>query len=237
MNTKLFLAKDRGNKNIGWLNSKFCFSFSDYHNPTLSAFGTLVAFNDDIVQAGKGFGTHPHSNMEIISIMLQGKMNHKDSMGYSTFVNETSVQIMSAGTGLYHEEYCVGDEDVNFLQIWILPKLQNISPRYQQRNFKKEDRKNKFQTVISNEEGVAHCWINQNAKIKIRHFEAGQQVNYNFENINKCVYIFVIKGTISIENETLNTRDAIGIWDTNLIEINLSNDSEILLIETVINQK
>lgn len=237
MNTKLFLAKDRGSKNIGWLNSKFCFSFSDYQNPTLSAFGTLVAFNDDIVQAGKGFGTHPHSNMEIISVMLQGKMNHKDSMGYNTYVDETSVQIMSAGKGLYHEEYCVGDEDVNFLQIWIQPKSQNISPRYQQRNFKKEDRKNKFQTVISNKEGVAHCWINQNAKIKIGHFEAGQQVNYNFENINKCVYIFVIKGTISIENETLNTRDAIGIWDTNLIEINLNIDSEILLIETVINQK
>jgi len=169
--------------------------------------------------------------------MLQGKMNHKDSMGYNTYVDETSVQIMSAGKGLYHEEYCVGDEDVNFLQIWIQPKSQNISPRYQQRNFKKEDRKNKFQTVISNKEGVAHCWINQNAKIKIGHSEAGQQVNYNFENINKCVYIFVIKGTISIENETLNTRDAIGIWDTNLIEINLSIDSEILLIETVINQK
>ncbi len=141
MNTQLFPASQRGRKDIGWLKSNFIFSFSEYYNPAASAFGTLITFNDDIVEAGKGFGIHPHVNMEIISIMLKGKMNHKDSMGYNTEVEEGGVQIMSAGSGLKHEEYNIGEEEVNFLQIWIQPKLQNVSPRYQQRSFPKANRK------------------------------------------------------------------------------------------------
>ncbi|MEO6149697.1 MAG: pirin family protein, partial [Mucilaginibacter sp.] len=167
MKTQYFPASARGTKDIGWLKSHFVFSFSDYYNPLASAFGTLVAFNDDIVQKGKGFGIHPHVNMEIISIMLQGSMNHKDSMGYSTTVEEGGVQVMSAGSGLKHEEYNIGEEDVNFLQIWIQPKLQNISPRYQQRSFPKANRKNQLKTVISGEEGLGHCWINQNARLSL----------------------------------------------------------------------
>src|SRR5688500_7492811 len=162
MQTQYFPAKERGTKDGVWLKSNFFFSFSDYADPVKSAFGTLVAFNDDFVQAGKGFGIHPHINMEIISVMLKGKMNHKDSMGYSTTVEEGGVQIMSAGSGLRHEEYNIGDEEVNFLQVWIQPKLQNIIPRYQQRSFPKEKRKNELKTIVSNEEGQSHCWINQN---------------------------------------------------------------------------
>src|SRR5450432_1703025 len=150
MKTQHFPASGRGTKDIGWLKSNFVFSFSDYYNPIASAFGTLVTFNDDIVEKGKGFGIHPHVNMEIISIMLQGKMNHKDTMGYSTEVEEGGVQIMSAGSGLKHEEYNIGEEEVSFLQIWIQPKLQNISPRYQQRSFPKAKRKNHLKTVVSN---------------------------------------------------------------------------------------
>src|SRR5690349_8592308 len=138
MKIQKFLASERGRKDIGWLKSNFFFSFSDYCNPVKSAFGTLVAFNDDYLAVGKGFGIHPHVNMEIISIILQGKMNHKDTMNYSTTVEEGGVQIMSAGSGLRHEEYNIGEEEVNFLQIWIEPKLQNITPRYQQRSFPKE---------------------------------------------------------------------------------------------------
>src|SRR3954462_7230184 len=167
MEFKLYPAEKRGTKDIGWLRSNFIFSFSEYYNPVNSAFGTLVAFNDDFVEAGKGFGLHPHVNMEIISIMLSGSMNHKDSMGYSNVVHEDWVQIMSAGSGLRHEEYNVGDSDVNFLQIWIQPKLQNITPRYQFRYFPKEKRQNKLQTIISNEEGPVHCWINQNTRISL----------------------------------------------------------------------
>src|SRR5215210_7430464 len=144
MKSQVFRKDERGIKNIGWLKSNFYFSFSDYYNPLKSAFGTLFAFNDDFVEQGKGFGIHPHSNMEIISILLQGKMNHLDTLGYKTIIEEGGIQIMSAGSGLRHEEYNVGDEEVNFLQIWIQPKLQNITPRYQQRSTPLDKRKNKL---------------------------------------------------------------------------------------------
>src|ERR1700712_3174061 len=164
MKSQMFPKSERAVKDIGWFKSHFYLSFSEFCNPLKSAFGTLVAFNDDFVEAGKGFGIHPHANMEIISVLLKGKMNHIDTLGYKTNIEEGGVQIMSAGTGLRHEEYNIGEEDVNFLQIWILPKLQNITPRYQQRSFPKEKRKNQLRTIISNEEGMGHCWINQNAK-------------------------------------------------------------------------
>jgi redox-sensitive bicupin YhaK (pirin superfamily) len=237
MQTKLFPAAERGIKNNGWLESNFYFSFSDYSNPEKSAFGTLITFNDDYLQAGKGFGIHPHINMEIISVMLRGSMNHKDSMGYSNVVHEDWVQIMSAGSGLYHEEYNVGEGDVNFLQIWIQPKQQNIRPRYQFRHFPKEKRHNKLQTIVWSEEGLEHCWINQNARLSLGLFDAGEVVNYNFPSVNKCLYIFVITGTLSINGIAIPQRDAIGIWDTNHIEINCSTNTEFLIIETPVNQK
>jgi redox-sensitive bicupin YhaK (pirin superfamily) len=232
-----FPAHERGTKDIGWLKSKFCFSFSDYADPTKSAFGTLVAFNDDLMEVGKGFGTHPHANMEIISILLKGKMNHKDSMGYSTEINAGGVQIMSAGSGLFHEEYNIGDEEVNFLQIWIQPKLQDIRPRYQLRHFPLENRKNKLQTIISSEEGQAHCWINQNAKLSLGAFDKGSQVSYQFNPVNKCIYLFVIEGSVQIGDIILQERDAIGIWDTHKAELNCLANAQFLLIETPVNQK
>ena len=151
MKSQVFLKSERGIKDIGWLKSNFYFSFSDYYNPSKSAFGTLVAFNDDFVEAGKGFGIHPHANMEIISVLLKGKMNHIDTLGYKTVIEEGGVQIMSAGSGLRHEEYNIGEEDVNFLQIWIEPKLQNITPRYQQRSFPKEKRKTSSKQLYQTE--------------------------------------------------------------------------------------
>ena len=237
MRTQLFPAAERGTKNIGWLQSNFFFSFSDYYQPAKSSFGTLFAFNDDFVQPGKGFGIHPHMNMEIISVMLAGSMNHKDTMGYSNVVHEDWVQIMSAGSGLRHEEYNVGEVDVNFLQIWILPKLQNINPRYQFRYFPKEKRKNKLQTIISSEEGMDHCWINQNARLSLGLFEGGKKADYPFNPTNKCLFIFAIKGSISVAGNKLPHRDAIGIWETNEIEIVCDEDCEFLVIETPINQK
>jgi len=237
MQTQRFPASERGVKNIGWLQSNFFFSFSDYQQPNKSAFGTLFVFNDDYVQPGKGFGIHPHMNMEIISVMLAGSMNHKDTMGYSNIVHEDWVQIMSAGSGLRHEEYNVGEVDVNFLQIWILPKLQNINPRYQFRHFPKEKRRNKLQTIISGEEGMEHCWINQNAKLSLGLFDAGQKVSYTFNPTNKCLFLFAIKGSITVSGNQLPQRDAIGIWDTNQVDIVCDEDCEFLLIETPINQK
>ena len=237
MQTHRFSSSERGLKDIGWLKSNFCFSFSDYYHPLKSAYGTLLAFNDDFVEKGKGFGIHPHMNMEIISILLKGKMNHIDTLGYSTTVEEGGVQIMSAGTGLRHEEYNIGEEDVNFLQIWIQPKQQNITPRYQQRSFPLEKRKNQLKTVVSSEEGAEHCWINQNAKLSLGYFDAGGQIKYNFNPANKCLYIFLIEGNIRIGNESLQARDALGIWDTDEIVIDCQTTSQFLIIETPVNQK
>ena len=237
MQTQYFPAKDRGTKDGDWLKSNFFFSFSDYADPVKSAFGTLVAFNDDFVQAGKGFGIHPHINMEIISVILKGKMNHKDSMGYSTTIEEGGVQIMSAGSGLRHEEYNIGDDEVNFLQVWIQPKLQNIIPRYQQRSFPKEKRKNELKTIVSNEEGQSHCWINQNAKLSLGYFEKGREINYDFDPVNKCVFIFIIEGKISINDHKLGRRDGLGVWDSSLVTIKCKEQSQFLIVETPINQK
>src|SRR5437868_7467750 len=219
MKSQVFQKSERGIKNIGWLKSNFYFSFSDYCHPLKSAFGTLVAFNDDFVEPGKGFGIHPHMNMEIVSVLLKGKMNHIDTMGYKTIIEEGGVQIMSAGSGLKHEEYNIGEDEVNFLQIWIQPKLQNISPRYQQRSFPKDKRKNELKTIISNEEGLGHCWINQNTKFSLGHFDTDQEVVYNFNSANKCLYIFCIEGKIRVDGTDINDRDAIGVWETSTVPI------------------
>lgn len=237
MQTVFFSATDRGHKDIGWLQSNFFFSFSDYYNPAKAAFGTLFAFNDDFVQAGKGFGVHPHINMEIISVMLKGSMNHKDSMGYSNVVHEDWVQIMSAGSGLFHEEYNVGESDVNFLQIWILPKQQNIRPRYQWRHFPKAGRRNAMKTIISNEEGLEHCWINQNTSMRLGLYEEAQTINYTFNPVNKCLFLFVASGSVTIDGKEVGRRDAMGIWDTASLEIKTAPSTEFLLIETPVNQK
>jgi quercetin 2,3-dioxygenase len=237
MKTQLFPSTERGTKDSGWLKSKFNFSFSDYYNPMRSAFGTLMAFNDDLLEVSKGFGTHPHVNMEIISVLLKGKMNHKDSMGYSTVFEAGGVQIMSAGSGLRHEEYNIGEEEVNFLQIWIEPKLQNITPRYQFRNFPKQNRKNKLTTIVSHEEGQAHCWINQNAKLSLGYFEEGKTLEYSFSNENKCLFIFVIEGSLNLHGTIIKKRDALGVWDADKLTIDSLSGAEFLLIETTVNQK
>ena len=237
MKSQLYLKAERGIKDIGWLKSHFYFSFSDYYNPLKSAFGTLVAFNDDYVEAGKGFGIHPHINMEIISILLKGKMNHIDSMGYSTVIEPGGVQIMSAGTGLRHEEYNVSEEEVNFFQIWIQPKLQNIIPRYQQRTFPIDKRINQLQTIVSTEEGLSHCWINQNAKLSLGYFDTVKEVIYQFNPSNKCLFIFLIDGKIRVDGTDLSPRDGIGVWETESVPIHCEAGAHFLIIETPINQK
>ncbi len=231
----IFKANERGIKDIGWLKSNFNFSFSSYANPTRNGFGLLKVFNDDFVEQGKGFGLHAHQNMEIISVLLAGNMNHKDSMGYSDVVEKDWVQIMSAGSGLKHEEYNVGNDDVNFLQIWVEPKLQNINPRYQRRHFPKQKRTNKLQIIVSNEEGLEHCWINQNAKLSLGYFTKKTDLIYTLNPTNKCVFIFVIEGKANICGENISKRDAIGIWETDTIQLNIEQDTEFIVIEVPIN--
>jgi redox-sensitive bicupin YhaK (pirin superfamily) len=173
--------------------------------------------------------------MEIISIMLQGKMNHKDNLGYTEVVEKDHVQIMSAGTGLRHEEHNIGEEEVRFLQIWIEPKIQNINPRYQKRFFPRNERKNKLQTIISNEEGAEHCWINQNAKLALGWFDTGSIVSYALNPTNKGVYVFVLEGSIEIDGEEIGKRDAIGLWQTDSFTITAQQETEFVVIEVPIN--
>lgn len=231
----VYKGEERGVKDIGWLQSNFTFSFSNYYNPTRNGFGLLKVFNDDYVAPGKGFGLHPHQNMEIISILLQGSMNHKDTLGYSDVVHKDWVQIMSAGSGLRHEEYNVGEEEVNFLQIWIEPKLQNINPRYQRRHFPEEKRINELVTVVSNEEGQSHCWINQNAKISLGYYEIEKTIAYNLQPVNKGVFVFVISGNVQVAGAQLAAKDGIGIWDTAAIELTITPGTRLAIIEVPIN--
>ncbi|KAA3440313.1 pirin family protein [Rufibacter hautae] len=235
MQFKRYYPGDRGLKDLGWLKSNFIFSFSSHYNPVRAGFGLLRVFNDDYVQPENGFGIHPHANMEIISVMLSGAMNHIDSLGYKEVVHKDWVQIMSAGSGLRHEEHNVGQDEVNFLQIWIEPKLQNITPRYQRRFFPEEKRLNQLVTIVSNEEGQAHCWINQNAKLSLGSFEQGQTYTYSFKPLNKGVFVFNISGTLQVNGQTLNQRDAVGIWETDTLDFSFSTDSKFLLIEVPIN--
>ena len=235
MQYQFYPANERGSKDLGWLQSNFSFSFSSYQHPTKKCFGLLHTFNDDLVKPGGGFGLHAHVNMEIISVMLAGTMNHKDSMGYSEVVEKDWVQIMSAGAGLKHEEHNVGNDDVRFLQIWIEPKLQNITPRYQKRYFPAANRQNAFKTLVSNEEGMEHCWINQNAKISLANFKAGEKAVYAFNPLNKCIFLFMLEGSMHIDDIVIGTRDAIGIWETPEINIAIEQDASFVVIEVPVN--
>lgn len=236
MQIRIIRAQERGLKDIGWLRSHFTFSFSSYYAPDRSGFGLLRVFNDDFVQPGGGFGLHPHTNMEIISIMLSGRMNHKDSMGYSEVVSKDWVQLMSAGSGLRHEEHNVGEEEVNFLQIWIEPKLQNIPPRYQRRHFPEERRPNQLCTVVSNQDGQAHCWINQDATISLGYFEAGRDVLLPAPGPTKSLFLFVISGSLRIGRETLQARDSVGIWAASeALTVHIPEETRFVLIQTPVN--
>ena len=235
MKSIIFNASERGLKDIGWLQSHFTFSFSSYANPLRNGFGLLKVFNDDFVEPSKGFGLHPHLNMEIVSVLLAGTMNHKDTIGYSEVLHEGAVQIMSAGSGLRHEEYNVGNDEVSFLQIWIEPKLQNINPRYQRRSFPKGNRINQLKTIVSNEEGTEHCWINQNAKISLGYFTEKTELSYKLNPLNKCVFIFVINGKLNIAGNDIENRDAIGLWETDNIALHIEKDSSFIVIEVPIN--
>lgn len=232
------LPEERGTKKLEWLLSRFSLSFSSYQDPTKQGFGQLKAFNDDLLQPGLGFGTHPHDNMEIISIMLKGIMSHKDSMGYEGNVGPYDVQIMSAGSGLFHSEYNVSEnnEVVNFLQIWINPKIKNTQPSYKKMSFPLEGRKNSLKKIIANEKSTEFLYINQEASLYLGNFEAGKNLDYNFKKDNRCVFIFILDGEAVVNDVKLEKRYSIGIWDTEKIEIKFNKETEFVLIEVPVNQ-
>jgi len=216
----------------GWLISRHTFSFADYYDPDRTRFGLLRVLNDDIVQPGMGFGTHPHDNMEIISIPLNGELAHKDTTGTKEVICVNDVQIMSAGSGLAHSEFNNSKtEIVNFLQIWIFPKLKDITPRYEQKTFSPEERKNKLLTVVSPEKNTGALWVNQDAYLSLGTIDAGKNVTYNFHRKENGAYLFLISGSAEIAGEKLEIRDAIGIEDADSFSIYASESSDILVIE------
>jgi hypothetical protein len=236
MKTILHKADSRGKADHGWLNSHHTFSFASYHDPERVRFGLLRVLNDDIVQPGEGFGTHPHDNMEIISIPLKGALAHKDSTGNEHVINTGDVQIMSAGSGLYHSEYNASKKDeVNFLQIWVFPKERDIQPRYDQKSYKAEERKNKFQLVVAPEKNSESLWINQDAYFSLVNLEKGKDISYNINKKGNSVYLFLIDGSINAAGEKLDKRDGMGIEDTNEVAISANENSELLVIEVPMN--
>jgi redox-sensitive bicupin YhaK (pirin superfamily) len=231
MKTRLHAADRRGHVSFGWLDSHHSFSFGNYYDPEKVHFGMLRVLNDDIITGGSGFGAHPHDNMEIISIPLEGAIEHKDSTGTQAVINENDVQIMSAGTGIKHSEYNHNkDKDANFLQIWIIPKKRNIEPRYDQKSFDPAERINKFQTVVAPDDDRA-TRINQDAWLSLGNFKGGFTTSYAVKKAGNGVYAFVLNGSVTINGQTLYKRDALGIWDIDQLEIEAATDSELLLID------
>jgi quercetin 2,3-dioxygenase len=236
MKTTLHKADTRGHANHGWLDSHHTFSFAGYYDPTRVHFGMLRVLNDDIVKGGAGFGQHPHDNMEIISIPLKGALEHGDNTGGHGIIRSGEVQIMSAGSGISHSEKNASKvEDVNFLQIWVFPKERNIKPRYDQKLFGPDDRKNKFQAVVSPEKNDSSLWINQDAWFSLGNLSKGVSSEYAVQKTSNGVYVFVIEGEVTVDGQKLNKRDGLGVWDTDRISINANADAEVLLIDVPMN--
>lgn len=232
MNTVLHKANTRGHANHGWLDTHHSFSFANYRNPERMHFGMLRVLNDDVVAAGRGFGKHPHDNMEIISIPLEGDLEHKDSMGNVAIIKEGDVQAMSAGTGIYHSEYNKNkDQAVRFLQIWIFPKEQGIEPNYTQISLKSIEKKNEFYQVLSPNKNDQGVWIHQDAWFHLGKFDKETTTKYKIKKPGNGVYVFVLDGNAEIVGQALEKRDGFGIWEVQNFDIKAGKSSRILLME------
>ena len=238
MKTFVHKANERGHADHGWLDTSHSFSFATYFNPERVRFGLLRVLNEDIVKGGNGFGTHPHENMEIISIPLKGELEHRDSMGSGGVIRKNDIQIMSAGTGVHHSEYNKSeDAPVNFLQLWIFPKYKDIAPRYDQKRFDPKNRINRFQEIVSplesSGEGVK---INQDAYLHLADMEKDTDLIYTIKKNGNGLYVFVLEGEVKVGDIILERRDAVGITAASAIEFKTNEKAELLLIEVPMNQ-
>ncbi|MDB5013895.1 MAG: hypothetical protein JWQ25_2097 [Daejeonella sp.] len=225
-------ANDRGLQDHGWLKAAHSFSFGNYNDPTKVHFGLLRVLNDDIIAPGMGFGTHGHDNMEIVTIPLKGSLAHKDSIGSEGTISASEVQIMSAGSGIKHSEFNGSStEEVNLLQLWVFPKERNIEPRYDQKRFDEAGFDNKFQTVVSPDQVDGSMWINQNAVFSIGNFKKGTSSSYKLKFPGNGSYVFLIEGKAALDGESMDKRDAIGVYDTDVFKIDYLEDSKVLIIE------
>ena len=232
MKQTLHKADTRGVAEHGWLSSKHTFSFAGYHDPERMGFGLLRVINDDVVQRSMGFGTHPHDNMEIISIPLAGKLRHEDSMGNVQEIKMGEVQIMSAGTGITHSEYNGSDsEDVNFMQIWVIPEKRGIEPRYDQKIFSPDERQGQLQNVVSPDPDDDGVWINQRAWFWLGDYKAGQSDTYKIKRPGNGAYFFVLEGAIVIAGEQLERRDGLGVEDAQGIDFEVNEECQLLVMD------
>ncbi|MFL5772722.1 MAG: pirin family protein [Flavisolibacter sp.] len=237
MKTILHKADTRGHANHGWLNSFHTFSFANYYDPNRIHFGALRVLNDDTVAAGMGFGKHPHDNMEIISIPLEGDLEHHDNTGTNQVIKKGDVQVMSAGSGIAHSEKNRNkDKEVQFLQIWVFPKEKNVTPRYEQKTFNDADKLNKLATVVSpvgSNDSAVH--IHQDAWFSLGKLKKGTALSYEIHKKGNGVYAFVLDGNININKIDLNRRDGLGISETDSLTIEAADDAEVLLMEVPMN--
>ena len=234
MNTQLFKSTERGTADFGWLKANFSFSFGNYFNPNKIQFGMLRVLNDDTIAAGMGFGTHPHENMEIITIPLEGGLRHRDSMGNEGVIGFGEVQVMSAGTGIQHSEMNASMKDqAKTLQLWVFPNRENVIPRYDQKSFDIENQINTFVNIVApkdKNEGDA-LWVYQDTFFNLGIFESGITTNYQLNIPENGVYLFLIEGEIDVDNHTLSPKDALGITNFKEFDIVVKQKSKILLIE------
>jgi quercetin 2,3-dioxygenase len=225
-------ANERGISDYGWLKPAHYFSFGSWQNPDKVHFGALRVLNDDWIAGGGAFPTHPHDNMEIVTIPFTGALKHKDSTGGAGIIQAGDVQIMSAGKGVQHSEANESATDaVTLFQVWVFPKERNITPRYDQRTFDVKEREGKWQVVVSPLEKDNALWINQDSTFSLANIKAGEKINYQNAFTGNGVYIVVINGSIEIDGEKFEKRDAVGIYDTNTFDINVIEDAELLAIE------
>jgi len=232
MKTILHRENTRGHANHGWLDAHHSFSFANWYDPSRVHFGMLRVLNDDIVAAGQGFGMHPHNDMEIITIILEGALQHKDNMGNGSVIKPGDVQVMSAGTGVLHSEFNPSDkEKTNLFQLWIFPKEEGIKPRYDQKTYQAADRKNSVQTVASGFRKNGELYIHQDAAISLASVEKGNEISYTIAKPGNGAYIMLVNGSAEIAGEQLNRRDAIGVSETNSVSIKAAEDSELLIID------
>ena len=232
MKTIFYPENERGKNDIGWLKANFSFSFGPYYNPDKIHFGALRVLNDDVIAGGKGFGSHPHDNMEIVTIPLEGGLEHQDNMGNKGVINAGDVQVMSAGTGVYHSEYNVTAKDAaKTLQIWLSPKERNVTPRYDQKSFTNDFKLNELTALVSPDRSEGKLWLHQDATFSMGTFEAGQALNYDIKIAGNGAYVFVLDGKAKINSTVLNKRDAIGVYDTSSFTIETEELTRFLIID------
>ena len=232
MNTVLHKANTRGHANHGWLQANHSFSFANYYNPERMHFGVLRVLNDDTIAPAMGFPTHPHDNMEIITIPLEGDLEHKDNMGNGTIIKNGDIQVMSAGTGITHSEFNANKGDYcKLLQIWLFPNKRNVTPRYDQIAIRSLAKENSLYQVLSPNKDDDGVWIHQNAWFNIGDYKKSTTETYSIHHKENGVYLFVIEGNINIDGQTLEKRDGFGVWDTDKIEFTAEKSSKVLLME------